>query len=274
MDKLGYWDLTSSVNFCEENYQHNYYIAEPHNVWSSLFISLFALIGAYYGNPTNENRFLFIYGALFVTGIGSCALHATLSAIWQASDELPMLFVTLSLLYTIIELKCPKGTYSMKGLNYIFLIVAAFNTYIYFKYQQIYAVFLASYISSVAVVIWKSKVLLDDEDVKNDASTSLWYQSFFTYIVVGSLIWLLDMNACDFFLPYYRQMGGATLHIIWHIAAGLATYLLAQSLSAMRAKSIKMKTELEYVYGIIPVVRRMKEKALPSCINPESCNQS
>lgn len=262
MDKLGYWDLTSSVNFCEENYQHNYYIAEPHNVWSSLFISLFALIGAYYGNPTHENRFEFVYFALFVTGIGSCALHATLSAIWQASDELPMLFVTLSLLYTIIELKSPKGTYSMKGLNYIFMIIAALNTYIYFKYQQIYAVFLASYISSVSVVIYKSWRLLSDKDVKNEISSFLWYRSFFTYVIVGSLIWILDMNACDFFLPYYRQVGGATLHIVWHIAAGLATYLLTQSLSAMRAKSLKIKIELDYIYGIVPVVRRLKEKAV------------
>ena len=82
------------------------------------------------------------------------ALHTTLHATWQASDELPMLFVTLSILYVIVEMKSSIGSYSIKGLNYMFLTLASLNSYIYFKFQAIYGVFLASYISSVVLIVF------------------------------------------------------------------------------------------------------------------------
>ena len=80
------------------------------------------------------------------------------------------------------------------------------------------------------------------------------------------------MNCCDLLLPYYRRLGGATLHIVWHIAAGLGTYLLAQSLASCRATFLKIKTEIDWIYGLLPVVRRSKEKDLPMFDLTQSCN--
>ena len=45
-DKLGYWEKTSSVNFCERDFEFNPYVAEFHNTWSSLIIILLPLWGS------------------------------------------------------------------------------------------------------------------------------------------------------------------------------------------------------------------------------------
>lgn len=92
----GYWlPHTSSVDFCEPNYNLTYYIAEPHNVWSSFYLVVLGAIGIYIGNPLHERRVIAQYVALSVVGLGSMALHATLHAAWQSADEVPMLWQVL-----------------------------------------------------------------------------------------------------------------------------------------------------------------------------------
>ena len=84
----GYFPLTSSVDFCEENYKWSYFVAEPFNVVSSAAIVLYAILGGLHGNVTKEFMFTSQYLALGFTGVGSIMLHLTLSKLWQASDEL------------------------------------------------------------------------------------------------------------------------------------------------------------------------------------------
>lgn len=95
----GYWEPhTSSVDFCEPNYYLTNFIAEPHNVWSSLYLTLLGLIGLCYANPLGEWRVIAQYGALAVVGLGSAMLHSTLGAMWQSADEVPMLWQVKRLL--------------------------------------------------------------------------------------------------------------------------------------------------------------------------------
>ena len=101
--KLHFWEPhTSSIDFCETNYLHSPYIVEPHNVVSSLWgLSAIGFIGIYFGNPTNELRFKIAYGILLLIGLGSAALHGTLHWIFQSSDELPMIYLVLSVVYSL-----------------------------------------------------------------------------------------------------------------------------------------------------------------------------
>ena len=52
---------SSSIDFCEENYEITPYIVEFHNTWSSIFIALLPLVGYFKSNPMNEIRFKFAY---------------------------------------------------------------------------------------------------------------------------------------------------------------------------------------------------------------------
>jgi dihydroceramidase len=72
----GYWSPhTSSIDFCEPNYLITNYIAETHNVWSSLYLIFLAYIGFKYCNLTYEWRIWFMFLGLFVVGFGSASLH-------------------------------------------------------------------------------------------------------------------------------------------------------------------------------------------------------
>lgn len=115
----GYWEPhTSSIDFCERNYGITKYVAEPQNVLSSLYgISLIGLIGLWYGIPNTGAsstrsastievlRYKLMYVILILIGIGSAALHGTLHWIFQSADELPMIYLTISAVYILLEQK-------------------------------------------------------------------------------------------------------------------------------------------------------------------------
>ena len=70
----GFWSdplgaHSSSVDFCEPNYYVNAYIVEPHNAFSSLFISLIGLLGIIYSNPLGEWPFTLMFAQLIVIGM-------------------------------------------------------------------------------------------------------------------------------------------------------------------------------------------------------------
>jgi len=68
----GYWlPHSSSIDFCETNYLHSTYIAECHNVWSSIAgLTVIGIIGLLHGNPLNEKRVLVLYVILAIIGLG------------------------------------------------------------------------------------------------------------------------------------------------------------------------------------------------------------
>ena len=93
----GFWTPhSSSVDFCEPNYVLSNYIAEPFNSISSLFIFYLGCIGLRYSNPTHEARFSCMYIILMLIGLGSTALHCTLSWLPQSSDEVKCIIEALS----------------------------------------------------------------------------------------------------------------------------------------------------------------------------------
>ncbi|CAJ1371618.1 unnamed protein product [Effrenium voratum] len=87
-------NLTASINFCEgPDFVHSELLAEPVNVVTSFLfylpVGLVGLLGPKEGR--RELRFALSYGSIGLIGFGSGALHASLDAVAQAGDELPML---------------------------------------------------------------------------------------------------------------------------------------------------------------------------------------
>ncbi|OEU10819.1 aPHC-domain-containing protein [Fragilariopsis cylindrus CCMP1102] len=195
----GYWEPhTSSIDFCETNYLHSSYIAEPHNLFSSLWgLSLLGLIGIYYGNPTGEIRFKIAYGILILIGIGSAALHGTLNWVFQSADELPMIYLVISALYCLIELgddddvTVPIPSPSQQKYN---------NN--------------------------------NNNNNSNNNNKVLKYP----------------------WLPHIFVVLGCTLHVIWHVMAGLGGYTILQFLVTCRMSVLGLPCKIQWILGIIPVV--------------------
>lgn len=149
----GYWEPhSSSIDFCETNYLLSPHVVEPHNVLSSLWgLSLLGVIGMCRGNPTGELRFKVAYGVLGVIGMGSAALHGTLHWVFQSSDELPMIYLVIAGLYCCLENDTKRVAYPWLPHTLVALGIA--NTLVYFRFQEIYVVFLLTFVSMILAVL-------------------------------------------------------------------------------------------------------------------------
>lgn len=255
----GYWEPhSSSVDFCERNYVWSPYVAEFHNTWSSLIIAWMGLIGMLYGNPLKEWNVTVMFFILFVIGMGSVALHSTLHWFPQSSDEVPMLWQALSLLYVLVLCQYDDSVQQGLGVAYLFILVAIIQTYIYYVHQQIYFVFLVSMILyTAAVIIWSGCLLY--QNYSDHHLRIIWFSSLICFVAIGFMLWILDMNLCESLLPVYQVFGGATLHILWHIFAGLGTYLLISFFIVYRLKHLGYTVKGSWALGL-PVFL-IKEKA-------------
>lgn len=228
-------------------------------------ISLIAVLGLVYGNPTREWRHFISNIILFSIGIGSFLLHATLQALPQSSDELPMLWSTITFLYCLVELRSPKGKPVHQYLPLLFTLFAVGETYIYYKYQSYYAVFLVSFISITAAITILSAIAVRDKSIDaatRSSLTKIWIFSLYSFVIVGAGLWILDMNFCPYLLPYYKmaKLGNMTFHVIWHITAGYGAYLFNIYVGAMRVHALKYPTELKWVLGFVPIWKQLETK--------------
>lgn len=257
---LGYWEPhSSSIDFCEPNYLVTEYIAEFHNTWSSTLITILAVIGFFYGNPTNEKRFSILYIILGTVGVGSTALHCTLNWFPQSSDEVPMLWTVLSLLYSLVVMQGDMYSPRNSAIGLAFTCWAIIQTLIYYKFQQVYASFIVTFLlSALIVAIWTAVLAFGETDPKNrPIRVSLWVQGFTSFAVMGAAVWVADMHLCHYLMPYYLSLGtgGLTLHVVWHIVSAIGTYYTILFLTVIRMQHLKQDPVLEYVYGIVPVCK-------------------
>lgn len=263
-DNNGYWAMTSSVDFCETNYVYSRYIAEPHNVWSSLFLCFLGIVGVIYCNPMKEWRVFLMFGIMAFIGIGSSLLHTTLDKLAQSTDELPMLWFNIVASYSLFELKTRRryNKYPFSALGGC--LFALIQTIIYYGYQKIYVVFLVSYSGTVAIMTVWSYMLIDNKNKKIKAERSyLWHRSLAFYVFFGAIPWILDMHYCEELKPYYDLLPfmfkGMTLHVTWHIFAGLGTYYYVVLLVLVRTETLYSKmTNLTFKFGL-PVVTKISK---------------
>lgn len=270
----GYWEPhTSSVDFCESNYLLSDVVVEPHNVWSSLIgITLVGVLGVLYGNPTREWRFALNYSILVVIGLGSACLHGSLHWWFQSSDELPMIYLVIGALYCIVEAESPRGEPKHPNLSTYLLLLGCVNTAIYYAFQHLYVIFLATFLGLLVVFLYFHAQIawrLHRENrgggkrktvtFKNNAIALRFYiLHVMAYFFVASPIWVLDMFYCGHLLPLYNNlpfpMKGMTLHVVWHICAGVSTHFIIQFLVALRATALGMACDTRCVLGVFPVV--------------------
>jgi len=261
-DAQGYWDKTSSVNFCERDFEKSSYVAEFHNTWSSLVIIILPFLGLLYSNPTAEWRFTLAYIVLMITGTGSMILHTTLSTVGQRLDEIPMLWMCVCILYCLLDNKSKKEEKNSPLVPLGCVAFVILETTIYFQIQSLYEVFVTGYLSMVLTIMsWTAKICWYDESKVQSLLRGLWSFSVLNYVVVGSSVWFLDMYYCEEWRVYYdAYFGGMTWHIIWHFGAAWATYCTVQQLIVMRLDKLGQTPRLAWKFGCLPIVEVVESK--------------
>lgn len=255
----GYWEPhSSSIDFCESNYIITNYIVEPYNTFSSLIFFALGLFGYYYSNVTKEKRFSLLFVLMWVIGIGSMSLHATLHWSTQSFDEVPMLWLNMGLLYNYCVIYRDNKDSSSKMIAYIFFFITFVETIVYYSLQSLYFVFVTTFIVT-AVMVTLFNVYYVYYTTRNCTDPDsrvliyiLWTLVSICLVYVGfAFAWVLDMQFCNELLPMYARLpifnNGWTLHVIWHVAAGYGGYFQILMLEALRI-ILKKKEEARLSY--------------------------
>lgn len=222
---VGYWGPPSAtIDWCEANYTHSYYIAEFYNTLSNLGYLVLTALGIIL-NSGLEKRYLLAYASIGVIGIGSAMFHGTLLFSAQLCDELPMFYLFCVVYYCCKEHPSKEKQYPL--LPWLLLSgVTAFSV-VYYHYPSP-ILFQVGWGLFVTYTFWLSskfitKIPYDDRSI---GKTCIYV------MVVSVALWLIDQLWCTPFIRLFR------LHAAWHCGTALAAYLMVTSLWYYRAKYV------------------------------------
>ncbi|XP_039276393.1 alkaline ceramidase 3 [Nilaparvata lugens] len=251
---IGYWGPpTATIDWCEKNYEVNFYVAEMSNTISNLMMILPPIWGMVEViNQGFELRFIFCHFLLLVVGLGSWAFHMTLLYEMQLFDELPMVWGTCVLVYCLAVVKKPENDkmFSNGRLAICLVTFASSFTAVYLLWPQP----LLQHSSYGVLVLISFAQEINLIRLKGcQVCKKLFIISLTTYLL-GFFLWNLDKIFCSnlhslrsSMSPYLSPV--TQLHGWWHCFAGYATYLqvficIHSNYDFKKSKKEKRKLEL------------------------------
>ncbi|ORX40203.1 ceramidase [Kockovaella imperatae] len=229
----GYWGKhTSSIDWCEINYEHTPYVAEFINTITNVPVisaGIYGAIATVRGGVAK--RYSLLYLGLSLIGIGSFGFHASLRWEWQLLDELPMIYVVSFATYLVWD---TRPTFDFLFGIFGPLLVIAWCLFVTFSYiylpnpiyhQVAFAFILLSAVTRNAVLL--RRIPSTHPSRKLIGKTLLKGSLIFA---IGFGIWNLDNIFCsefrstrDALYPYAIWLDG---HGIWHLMTGYGSLLI------------------------------------------------
>ncbi|OWZ18339.1 Alkaline phytoceramidase [Phytophthora megakarya] len=193
---VGFWGPpTSTIDWCESNYEHNYYIAE---FWNTISNSLFVLLGLYglYRSIKMgfEPRFHLQFIGVMITGFGSAMFHGTLQHVYQQCDETPMVWSILAWIYIVynneIE-QIPMQNASTYVIAFLTTIGAIFTVvHAIYRFTTVFQVFFG-----ILAVLGAGRLCMHYAEVKDPRARAV-ARSYVTSSLIGFAFWMMDYHYC------------------------------------------------------------------------------
>ncbi|KAK3346011.1 ceramidase, partial [Lasiosphaeria hispida] len=234
----------SAANFCEEDYDISYYVAEFINSLTNLAYVFLALRFMY--GPGSRGLFApkydFMSISLLVLGICSFLFHASMRQALQFADELAMLGLVWSFLHgTLAVGNSPTKTrFINTGLAIFFPLFAAFYVW---NGQIIYhaMVFLALCILTVLrcfYLFWFLKPGFPE--AKRVEWRAQGWKALFSALL-GYLLWHIDLEYCAQLRELRGQIGLPwawllEFHGWWHILTAIGASMLMDIIRELQAE--------------------------------------
>ena len=232
-DVVGYWGSPSStINWCETNYETSFYIAEFWNTLTNLGMIMLSIYGIVHCRRQGiETKYTYSFLALLFIGIGSWMFHMTLRFEMQLLDELPMLFGASFVVYCLYTAR-----YSGKAGGNLLAILLTLNcvivTIVYLLNKE--PIFFQS---MFAITVSVGVIISLHHNYKQ--YSRLGVKFFFVVFGLTSLAflcWNIDNAFCDQLTnvrsrlfrhnPVLKYVSPLTqLHGWWHLLSGYAFYL-------------------------------------------------
>ncbi|KAJ7269412.1 ceramidase [Mycena haematopus] len=227
---------TSTIDWCEANYQFSYYIAEMANTFSNIATVAVAIYGAYLS--TSEylpRRFIFGYIGIGLIGLGSFWFHATLQFQAQLADELPMIYVTTTTLWLLFDHDSGFNFNARTRLLTVFAVLFnIFFTWTYYinrnpvYHQVVFGVLLLSIAFRIYYLLTWSEIGKRIPTEKRSTIGRL-FGSGLAQFVFAFLLWNLDNIFCDTLTRWKVSLGWPLAFLLeghswWHVFTATGTY--------------------------------------------------
>ncbi|KAG0291074.1 Alkaline ceramidase 3 [Linnemannia gamsii] len=249
----GYWGPPTSSDWCENNYDISYYVAEFFNSLSSIAMILVGIVGVYL-HASFEKRFLLTFGSIAIVGLGSIAFHGTLLFPLQMLDEVPMVYSILALAYCCIENRSYRRygvwfpiSIALYGLLTTVVLVGAGPH----DLMLAFVVFQSSFAFMVLVVMSHIvKIYADIQDVK---IRQMW-KTTGAIALTSYAFWNIDYRLCDVMQSLPFGLSNPQLHAFWHLGASVGSYLVTLLVCFNRAENLGRSPMMEWKWGLVPHV--------------------
>ncbi|KAI7886283.1 alkaline phytoceramidase family protein [Lichtheimia hyalospora FSU 10163] len=249
----GYWGpITSSVDWCEENYTHSYYVAEYWNSVSSLAMVLLGALGVALHHRSLGWRLSVSYLLIVVVGIGSILFHATLQFENQMWDEVPMVWTACYLFWLLLNENGYRGAVYPVAIS----IYCAFATYVTSQSSGTMQFYMFQ--SSFGCVMWSCLWFVSKmyRAVQDKEITQLFHRGA-QFLVLALAVWLFDKNMCHVYQDY--NLFNPQLHAWWHVLMSSSLHYLYVACGHEMARLQGLDPCVGYFAYIIPYVK-IKEK--------------
>lgn len=259
----GFWGLpTATVDWCESNYAHSFYVCEFFNTVSSLSMVVAGVLGAALHWRLLEKRFLLAFLAVSVVGIGSIAFHASLRFELQMLDELPMLYSALIMVYILVENRAQRrfGVWFPLLLAFHAVLVTALTAFTRGTLQ-----FLLFHTSFGTLEFFGLYRVYRIRKSSSDPLVRRLFRLGISAYAIALVCWFTDLRACRFLSVTLPSLGlpNPELHAFWHVLVSSGLYLLVAVVAYDRLRVLGRIPAVERVWGFIPrVVAAPAERAM------------
>jgi dihydroceramidase len=251
----GFWGAnTATVDWCETNYEHLPYVCELFNSVSSLAMVLAGVFGIALHHRVLERRFLFAFAMVSVVGLGSIAFHATLLFQLQMTDELPMLYLALLMVYILVENRPERrfGTWfplALFGYAVLSTCLCALTRgrLQFFLFQVSFAALEFFALARVWLIHRRGQ----------DGKARRIFQAGIGAYALAIVLWMSDNQFCATLnetLPAYG-VPNPQLHAWWHVLVSCGFYALLMVIAHDRLKTLGRVPQVRFAAGVIPLVR-------------------
>ncbi|XP_050428649.1 alkaline ceramidase 3 [Adelges cooleyi] len=230
-NQVGYWGQpTATIDWCEKNYEVNYYIAELWNTLSNLMMIIPPLWGIYDMRKQKfALRFLFCYLFIVVVGFGSWAFHMTLLYEMQLFDELPMVWGTCYCIYCLSIVKHDTKSKTVLPNKLLLLVLSTISlafAIIYLAWPQPLLQHTCYGVLVFISLVQEIKIILE---FKCAVCKKMFIIALALYLF-GFFLWNIDNIFCKNLtslreqIPVYLQPF-TQMHSWWHVFAGYGVYI-------------------------------------------------
>lgn len=233
VSEAGYWHpVTSSVDWCERNYEVFFFVAEFWNTVTCLGMVGAGLVGLWlHWDCPIETRFRLAFGLVAFLGGGSILFHAMLKWWGQMLDEVPMLWTALTTSYIVLEDGPTSNGKHGRWLPWALALHAAGTSAAVALASGRWQFFLfhLSFGSAQFFSLFRVFRIYQRRKAEGDAAAVGLFRSGGTAYVVGLVCWQLDLLCCHWLSERWPAVSGLPnpqLHAWWHMLVSTGFYCL------------------------------------------------